>query len=109
MVEAENTRGKKKMSTIILEGMSGAIAICGSESNCATPEKQPQIIDYGIIDEEKLNFFNRAETISRLVEKLEELTDIRHDRVAALREKIAAGEYKPEGYKIANAILKDER
>jgi flagellar biosynthesis anti-sigma factor FlgM len=52
---------------------------------------------------------NRAAQVGRLVEKVKDAPDIRHEQVEALRRKIETGEYNPPAAEIADAILKDEK
>ena len=49
-----------------------------------------------------------AGNIGKLVEAVKELPEVRAAKVAALREKIAAGTYQPSGESIAVAILKED-
>lgn len=59
--------------------------------------------------EDKLQFSERATEVGKLTEQVKQLPDIREDKVNALREKIAAGEFNPSSEQIAAAILKDEK
>ena len=61
------------------------------------------------VGEDKLQFSDRATETGKLLDNLKELPDIREEKVSALREKIAAGEYNPSSEEIADAILKDEK
>lgn len=57
---------------------------------------------------DKLQFSNRAAEVGKFLDQLKELPDVRTEKVNALREQISAGEYKPSGTKIADAILREE-
>ena len=57
---------------------------------------------------DKLQFSNHASEVGKFLDQLKELPDVRAEKVNALREQIAAGEYKPSGTQIADAILKEE-
>lgn len=57
---------------------------------------------------DKIDVSNRAANVGKMVEKLNEMPDVRQEKVEALRQKIEAGEYKPSADAIADAILKDE-
>ena len=43
----------------------------------------------------------------QLTAKLQQLPDVRNDRVSALREKIQQGSYKPDATDVAEALLND--
>ncbi len=58
---------------------------------------------------DKLSVSARANTINELVARANELPEIRQERVAALRERIQSGDYRPDAGDIADAILKDEQ
>ena len=60
------------------------------------------------VNSDKINVSNRAATAGKMVEKLQDVPDVRQERVEALRQKIESGEYKPSAESIADAILKDE-
>ncbi len=61
-----------------------------------------------IAGEDKLQFSNRAAEVGTLVDRLKDLPDVRHEKIDALRQQIAAGEYNPSSDEIAGAIFKDE-
>jgi negative regulator of flagellin synthesis FlgM len=61
-----------------------------------------------IVGEDKLQFSNRAAEVGTLVDQVKDLPDVRHEKIDALRERIAAGEYNPSSEEIAEAIFKDE-
>lgn len=50
----------------------------------------------------------RATEIGELTAKVEQLPDIRADRVAELRAQVQSGNYQPSASDIAAAILKDQ-
>ena len=56
-----------------------------------------------------LSFSSRVSSFGKLVDTLHEMPDVRQDRVDALREKIASGEYNPSGEEIADAIFRSEK
>ncbi len=60
------------------------------------------------IGADKLQVSNRAAEVGNLVDRLKNLPDVRQERVNALRERIAAGEFNPSSESIADGILKDE-
>jgi negative regulator of flagellin synthesis FlgM len=57
---------------------------------------------------DKLNVSDRGAGVSRLVEKTNALPDVRRERVEALRQQVASGDYNPPAADIAAAILRDE-
>jgi len=46
-------------------------------------------------------------TVSRLTENVLQTSEIRHDKVAALRQAIESGEYKIDAGKIAEAMIRE--
>ena len=62
-----------------------------------------------VTGEDKINFSNTAVEAGNLVDQLKNLPDIREEKVAALRQQISTGEFKPSNEDIADAILKDEK
>lgn len=50
----------------------------------------------------------RATEIGELTSKVEQLPDVRADRVAALRSQVQSGTYNPPAADIAEAMLKDQ-
>ena len=71
-------------------------------------EKAAGVERKSISGEDKLQFSNRAAEVGALVDRLKDLPDVRHEKIDALREQIAAGEYNPSSEDIAEAIFKDE-
>lgn len=61
------------------------------------------------VEQDKINVSDRAANVGKMIEKLNDLPDVRQEKVEALRQKIEAGEYKPSADAIADAILKDEQ
>lgn len=61
------------------------------------------------VNEDRIDVSDRASEVSRLVERLNEMPDVRQEKVSRLRGEIAAGRYNPSSEQIADAILKDER
>lgn len=61
------------------------------------------------VEPDKINVSDRAANVGKMIEKLNDLPDVRQEKVEALRQKIESGEYKPSAEQIADAILKDER
>lgn len=54
-----------------------------------------------------LRVSDRAAIVNRLVEQTKALPDVRRERVEALRNQIAQGEYNPPAADIAAAILRE--
>lgn len=63
----------------------------------------------GPVSEDKLEISSRATEVTRLVDQIKAMPDIRANRVDALRELIETGNYNPSSDEIAAAILGDER
>lgn len=61
------------------------------------------------VKEDKIEVSGKAATVKKLVEKVENLPDVRQERVNELKDRIAAGTYNPSSKDIADAILKDEK
>ena len=59
--------------------------------------------------DDKLEFSNRGTEVGKLVEQIKSLPDSREERVNALREQVASGNYNPPSLDIADAILRDEK
>ncbi len=59
--------------------------------------------------EDKVEFSSRASEVKKLVDQVKLLPDVRAEKVAGLREQVAAGKFKPASDDIAAAILNDER
>lgn len=97
------------MSKINLKGASETSSIQSVESKRPVAEKQLPTAQNKKVDTDKLELSDRAATVGKLVDKLNETPEIRTDRVEALRAQIAKGEYQPDAKNIADAILKDER
>jgi negative regulator of flagellin synthesis FlgM len=62
----------------------------------------------GVRGADKIELSGEASKISRLVDRIRELPDVREDKVNALKAKIEAGEFNPTSDAIADAILKSE-
>lgn len=101
--------GDSKMSKINLKGASEPSAVQNVESKRQISEKQPPTVQNKKVAADKLELSDRAATIGKLVDKLNQAPDIRADRVEALRAQIAKGEYHPDAKDIADAIAKDEK
>ena len=52
---------------------------------------------------------DKAAEIGKMVSQMNELPDVRSERVEALQARVAAGTFAPSGTEIADAILKSER
>lgn len=100
---------EEQMSKINSNSAAETSAIRAQENKRTTSDKQPQSVKNELVVGDKLKLSDRAASVGKLVDQLKELPNVRLDRVEALREKIAAGEYKPDSTDIANAILKDEQ
>ena len=61
------------------------------------------------VGEDKVEFSSRASEVSKLVDQVKQLPDVREAKVASLRDQIASGTFNPSGEDIAAAILNDER
>ncbi len=61
------------------------------------------------VSEDKLDISSRASEVGRLVDQIKAMPDVRAERIAELREKIAAGDYEPTSDDIAAAMLDDKR
>lgn len=85
---------RKKSPT---ETKRNADAAKGSQETIVTPPTA-----------DKINVSERAGSVGKLVEAVKNLPEIRQEKVAEFREKIAAGNYKPSAENIAEAILKDK-
>ena len=81
------------------------------QNNVDTPANDPgqRIGNRTALNADRIDFSNRASEVTRLVDQVKQLPDIREAEVAAIREKIASGEFEPSGDTIAGAILNDER
>lgn len=102
-------REEEQMSKINFGNTSDASAIRAQENKRTTSDKQTQTVKNERLNEDKLKLSDRAANVVKLVDKLKDAPDVRLERVEALRDKIAAGEYKPDARDIASAILKDEK
>ncbi|MGH9901156.1 MAG: flagellar biosynthesis anti-sigma factor FlgM [Pyrinomonadaceae bacterium] len=49
-----------------------------------------------------------AASVGRLANRASEMSDVRQERIDALREVVESGSYRPEAGDIADAILKEE-
>jgi flagellar biosynthesis anti-sigma factor FlgM len=58
---------------------------------------------------DKIEFSSRASEVTKLVNQVKQLPDVREAKVATLRDQIASGTLRHSGDDIANAILNDER
>ncbi len=74
----------------------------GAEAGLHVEKRSP-------VSEDKLDISSRASEVGRLVDQLKAMPDTRQERIDALREQVAAGNYRPTGDSIADAILKDDR
>lgn len=59
-------------------------------------------------DSDRLALSDRGTEVGKLVEDLKSVPDVRQEKIAALRDQIATGQYDPSNEKIADAFLKDE-
>lgn len=57
--------------------------------------------------QDTLRVSDRAAIVSRLVEETNALPDVRRERVEALRNQVAQGEYNPPAADIAAALLRE--
>jgi len=60
-------------------------------------------------NEDKLKLSNRATEVGKFVEQVKEMPELREEKINALREQIAGGNYNPSSEDIAEAILRDEK
>ena len=60
-------------------------------------------------DQDKISVSERATTIENLTARVNQLPDMRQEKVEAMRERIQSGSYNPSANDIADAILKDEK
>ena len=97
------------MSKINFNSTNEASQIRAAENRRAIPGKESQAAKNKTVVEDKTQFSNRATKVGTLVERVKEVPDIRLERVEALRNQIAANQYKPDSKDIADAILKDEK
>ncbi len=102
-------REDENMSKIDFKSTSETSAVRAHEDKRATSDKQSKTIANEQLNNDKVNLSDRAANVEKLVDKIKEVPDVRLERIQALRDKIAAGEYKPEARDIASAILKDEK
>lgn len=58
---------------------------------------------------DKIELSHKGAKVSRMVDQIKQMPDVRQDRVDELRQKITSGEYDPSSETIADAILKDEK
>ena len=58
---------------------------------------------------DKMDISNQGKKMRQIKEKLDELPDVREDRIAELKEKIEQGEYKVDSEQLARKILNDFR
>lgn len=80
-----------------------------AETNSAGPAKSDSVKSGTVTGQgDKLNFSKRASEVSKLVDGLKNLPDVRSEKINELKQKIANGEYRPSSTEIADAILKEE-
>lgn len=62
----------------------------------------------GLGENDSVNLSNTAMETGKLVDKLNELPDVRQEKVSEVKQKISNGSFQPSSGEIADAILKDE-
>lgn len=63
----------------------------------------------GQVRGDTLEISTEAKNVQKYKELLEEIPAVREDLVAALKQKIAAGSYRPDSEKIAAGIVEEQR
>lgn len=71
-------------------------------------EEGQSVENKGSVESDSVNFSNTAMETGKLVDKLNELPDVRQEKVSEVKEKISSGSFQPSSGEIADAILKDE-
>lgn len=74
----------------------------GAEAGLNVEKRSP-------VSEDKLDISSKASEVGRLVDQIKTLPDVRQERVNALKELVASGNYNPAAETIADAILRDDR
>jgi negative regulator of flagellin synthesis FlgM len=97
-----------KINTNKIDNLDPIRATRSGDAKPAGKDKASSIESKNKVGEDKLEFSGRATEAGKLLDSLKELPDVREEKVNALREQIAAGEYNPTSEDIADAILKDE-
>lgn len=59
-------------------------------------------------EKDRLDLSGRAAEAGKMVSKIRELPDVRHEKVEEMKDLIAANAYNPNSIKIATAIMSDE-
>ena len=59
-------------------------------------------------DADSIHVANSPEQVASLVERANDLPDVRHERVEAIKQAIQSGKYRVSANEIAEAILRDE-
>ena len=81
----------------------GAYRTTGTEASSTPATTGP------VSPSDQVYISSQAETVARLVARVQELPDIRRERVESLRAIATSGAYHPTAADIADAILDDER
>ena len=61
------------------------------------------------VGEDRVEFSSRASEVTKLVDQVKQLPDVREARISELRAQIADGKFNHSAQDIADAILSDER
>jgi flagellar biosynthesis anti-sigma factor FlgM len=100
------------MGKINIDRLSGPDPIraeFGRDVKGAANEAGITVDKRGKVSEDKLEISSRATEVTRLVDQIKAMPDVRAERVDALREMVETGVYNPSSDQIAAAILDEER
>ena len=89
---------------------SGAISSVGRGDVKRTRKSDGDISveNKGSVESDSVNLSNAALETGKLVDQLNELPDVRQEKVSEVKQKISTGSFQPSSGEIADAILKDE-
>ena len=74
--------------------------------NKVTPEPEKQVAN-GVVQEEKVSLSSAAKDIQQAEKAIEELPDVREEKVRELQDRIETGRYEVSGEKIAGKMISE--
>ena len=98
------------MNRVTLDGTSGADSV--RKSNTVDGNDRAQANRHPATEtqdeSDAVTVSNQGATLERLVAKVDEVPDVRQDRVDAIRSRIESGTYTVSSHDIAKAIIRSE-
>lgn len=80
-----------------------------TEVNLSEVKKNESEATKNVVRDAKFQISDRAAEVGKFVDRIRELPEVRQEKVDALRDQIASGEFKTSSEDIADAVLENIR